>query len=66
MLFGPVDTECGRLLLQNNEIMIAEDCDDANNLKFSNFYDCINEGNITSVREKIFCFRKKYFEANEL
>jgi len=48
--------------------MISEDYDDTRNLKlfiqFFHFFDCSNQTTITSVRNKIFSFCKKYFEAD--
>jgi len=48
--------------------MIAEDYDDMKNskvfIRFFHFFVCSNQMSITSVRNKIFCFCKKYFEAD--
>jgi len=54
--------------IQNNEIMITEYYVDTNNLKpfirFFHFFDCSNQTSITSVRNKIFRYCKKYFVAD--
>jgi len=48
--------------------MIEDYYGDTKNLKlfirFFHFFDCSNQSGITSVRNKIFSFCKKYFEAD--
>jgi len=45
--------------------MIADYYDDTKNLKlFIQFFHCSNQTSITSVRNKIFWYCKKYFEAD--